>query len=39
VVKSAVTLSDVDLRMVAGGTAARLLGIEALQKSQVTSSA
>ena len=32
VVKSAVTLSNADLRMVAGGTAARLLGIEAAQK-------
>jgi hypothetical protein len=39
VVKSAVTLSNADLRMVAGGTAAQLLGIDAAQRSQVPRSA
>jgi hypothetical protein len=34
VVKGAVTLSNADLQMVAGGTAARLLGIGAAQKPQ-----
>ena len=34
VVKNAVTLSNADLAKVAGGTAARLLGIDVAQKSQ-----
>ena len=39
VVKSAVTLSNADLAKVAGGTAARLLGIDVAQKSQAARSA
>ena len=39
VVKNAVTLSNADLQMVAGGTATRLLGIEVAQKPQAARSA
>jgi aminocarboxymuconate-semialdehyde decarboxylase len=39
VVKRAVTLSNADLRMVAGGTAARLLGLDAASVSPTARSA
>jgi hypothetical protein len=39
VVKSAVTLSNAELQMVAGGTAAQLLGIEVAQPGEAARSA
>jgi hypothetical protein len=39
VVKNAVTLSNAELQMAAGGTAAKLLGIDVAQKPQAARSA